>query len=426
MTSIVCPGCQAHYRLPADSPQGRGLKITCPKCAHVFVLMDEPEPFEVIGEEAVDAMYLPEMGRRGWRVRTEAGLAYDFADTQTLRRYLAEGKIDLSDMVSVDGGTWHSLNYLASQVEREADQARRAWRVATWRRWGLRAGIALGALVLVGGLSLGALWSWSIYARGGEDGLAGDADEVAEAEDGFVVELAPQRVSELADVVADLLSDPDLAPVAEQAWVVDTEVEPAPVAEAVPRREREAPARVDDRPPPPAPTLESPAPSPEPVRRRTPPRAVLPPPPPGPDLIAEAEAARRARIEERRRADAEASAAARSETAATVPDVPAEAARVEPEVEREPLAAAPPAAPLPQDPELAERLRAGSVWYRSAMRAIDGGKLEQAREMLIRAVIKVPENPDYWDALAGVQQRLGNEREAAIAARTADELRRLE
>ncbi len=60
------------------------------------------------------------------------------------------------------------------------------------------------------------------------------------------------------------------------------------------------------------------------------------------------------------------------------------------------------------------------------MRAIDGGKLEQAREMLIRAVIKVPENPDYWDALAGVQQRLGNEREAAIAARTADELRRLE
>ena len=40
---ITCPACEARYRLNRDKIQGRGAKITCPKCAHVFVVFNEEE-----------------------------------------------------------------------------------------------------------------------------------------------------------------------------------------------------------------------------------------------------------------------------------------------------------------------------------------------------------------------------------------------
>ena len=40
---ITCPACEARYRLNRDKIQGRGAKITCPKCAHVFVVFNETE-----------------------------------------------------------------------------------------------------------------------------------------------------------------------------------------------------------------------------------------------------------------------------------------------------------------------------------------------------------------------------------------------
>lgn len=41
---ITCPSCSARYRLNPKKVQGRGAKITCPKCAHVFVVFtDETE-----------------------------------------------------------------------------------------------------------------------------------------------------------------------------------------------------------------------------------------------------------------------------------------------------------------------------------------------------------------------------------------------
>ena len=35
---VTCPSCSARYRLNPDKMKGRGAKITCPKCAHVFVV----------------------------------------------------------------------------------------------------------------------------------------------------------------------------------------------------------------------------------------------------------------------------------------------------------------------------------------------------------------------------------------------------
>jgi predicted Zn finger-like uncharacterized protein len=35
---ITCPSCSARYRLNPDKIKGRGAKITCPKCSHVFVV----------------------------------------------------------------------------------------------------------------------------------------------------------------------------------------------------------------------------------------------------------------------------------------------------------------------------------------------------------------------------------------------------
>lgn len=40
---ITCPSCSARYRLNPDKIQGRGAKITCPKCSHVFVVFTEQE-----------------------------------------------------------------------------------------------------------------------------------------------------------------------------------------------------------------------------------------------------------------------------------------------------------------------------------------------------------------------------------------------
>ncbi len=38
---ITCPSCSARYRLNPDKIKGRGAKITCPKCSHVFVVFSD-------------------------------------------------------------------------------------------------------------------------------------------------------------------------------------------------------------------------------------------------------------------------------------------------------------------------------------------------------------------------------------------------
>lgn len=38
---ITCPNCEAKYKLPGEKLKGRGAKITCPRCAHVFVIFNQ-------------------------------------------------------------------------------------------------------------------------------------------------------------------------------------------------------------------------------------------------------------------------------------------------------------------------------------------------------------------------------------------------
>ena len=40
---ITCPSCSARYRLNQDKIKGRGAKITCPKCSHIFVVFSDGE-----------------------------------------------------------------------------------------------------------------------------------------------------------------------------------------------------------------------------------------------------------------------------------------------------------------------------------------------------------------------------------------------
>ena len=57
---VTCPSCSARYRLNPDKMKGRGAKITCPKCAHVFVVFadgaagsatDNPDGIPALGIE---------------------------------------------------------------------------------------------------------------------------------------------------------------------------------------------------------------------------------------------------------------------------------------------------------------------------------------------------------------------------------------
>jgi len=38
---ITCPNCEAKYKLPGEKLKGRGAKITCPRCSHVFVIFNK-------------------------------------------------------------------------------------------------------------------------------------------------------------------------------------------------------------------------------------------------------------------------------------------------------------------------------------------------------------------------------------------------
>lgn len=75
---ITCPSCSARYRLNPEKIRGRGAKITCPKCSHIFVVFSEgdskpgepvPEPREarsaaVAPVLSADMPAEPEAGRQ--------------------------------------------------------------------------------------------------------------------------------------------------------------------------------------------------------------------------------------------------------------------------------------------------------------------------------------------------------------------------
>lgn len=67
---ITCPKCSARYKLPQDKIQGRGAKITCPRCNNVFVVFNETRQGDAPGTGgtangvAGDGVHPPEIPQR--------------------------------------------------------------------------------------------------------------------------------------------------------------------------------------------------------------------------------------------------------------------------------------------------------------------------------------------------------------------------
>ena len=127
---VTCEHCGARYRLDKSRIEGRGARITCPKCQHVFVVYREGAEAESAEAASTDASPLPEaapapqverptdvhaldfksVGIATWKVKTSIGLVYDFSDFKTLRKYLKEGRVSQSDTLSHDGTEWTTIS----------------------------------------------------------------------------------------------------------------------------------------------------------------------------------------------------------------------------------------------------------------------------------------------------------------------------
>jgi predicted Zn finger-like uncharacterized protein len=146
---VSCEACQSRYKLDDSKVSGKGAKITCPKCKHVFIVrapepaaedatmafprpappapppaparavdttvpLGEPEPTEVRaskGDVAAQAAMLDfrKVGVIAWKVKVKIGLIYDFSDIKTLRKYISEGRVTAADVISHDGKNWRQI-----------------------------------------------------------------------------------------------------------------------------------------------------------------------------------------------------------------------------------------------------------------------------------------------------------------------------
>ena len=170
---VSCESCKSRYKLDDSKITGRGAKITCPKCKHVFVVLappptmtDTPRPAMLpqqgetneweddeptrVGREAAEAaaaavagpavprehevvrpragapppppppskeaiaaraakLDFRKVGINAWKVKVRIGLVYDFSDIKTLRKYIQDGRVTAADVISHDGKNWKPL-----------------------------------------------------------------------------------------------------------------------------------------------------------------------------------------------------------------------------------------------------------------------------------------------------------------------------
>jgi len=145
---IQCEKCSTRYNLDEAKIPGKGAKVTCPSCKHVFIVMkgatpgaptttqpiggappSTPAPTPPPNKSLLDNFFddsktVPGQtpfgaptaapatplggGRtiRSWKVRVASGLVYDFTDGATLKTWIAERKVTTADQISADGATW--------------------------------------------------------------------------------------------------------------------------------------------------------------------------------------------------------------------------------------------------------------------------------------------------------------------------------
>jgi len=144
---VTCPSCSARYKLDDSKITGRGARITCPRCRHVFVVFpsgsakaekaeEDTSRNEAVasGRSAAAAGGGPSLkvvtapsgsapkprrsaedldfrtvGIPSWKVKVKIGLVYDFSDIKTLRKYIQDGRVTPEDAISHDGSTWKTI-----------------------------------------------------------------------------------------------------------------------------------------------------------------------------------------------------------------------------------------------------------------------------------------------------------------------------
>jgi predicted Zn finger-like uncharacterized protein len=124
---VTCDHCGARYRLPEDRIEGRGARITCPRCQHVFVVYRQEEGD--VATKAVDDEPIPDVhdlnfksvGILGWKVKVAIGLVYDFSDYKTLRKYLNEGRVTHRDNLSHNGTDWVEISSITDLQQHFVD-----------------------------------------------------------------------------------------------------------------------------------------------------------------------------------------------------------------------------------------------------------------------------------------------------------------
>jgi predicted Zn finger-like uncharacterized protein len=122
---VTCPSCSARYKISETKIKGRGAKITCPRCAHRFVVYRDQA-----GSGVPDDIDTHDFGALGitWRVRKGIGMTYQLTDLQTLKGFMRDGQIEKWDQITFDNRAWTSIDAHDSLEELFWDVWQRAQR----------------------------------------------------------------------------------------------------------------------------------------------------------------------------------------------------------------------------------------------------------------------------------------------------------
>jgi predicted Zn finger-like uncharacterized protein len=127
---VTCDHCGTRYKLDESKIPGRGARVNCPSCKHVFVVYRKidgaaPEAPEAPPAEAPlsvdkeiagldpDSIDFRSVGISSWKVKAKIGLVYDFNDFKTIDKYIREGRVSGSDLLSHDGESWIPIDEIA-------------------------------------------------------------------------------------------------------------------------------------------------------------------------------------------------------------------------------------------------------------------------------------------------------------------------
>ena len=147
---ISCDNCGSNYTLKDDSIPEKGARTTCKSCKHVIMILPpqskQSSEAEVIPDDPTQEVDFGELSPeiknhfddlrnldiaglnaleldfssifiKSWKVKVKFGLVYDFSDFKTLQRYMKEGKVVQSDVLSYDGKLWIPMNVIPSLEE---------------------------------------------------------------------------------------------------------------------------------------------------------------------------------------------------------------------------------------------------------------------------------------------------------------------